>query len=329
MADTTVNRGYPLMADNEGDKPQAVNDAIVAIDEDVATFGAPAWGDITGKPSTFAPSAHAASHANGGSDEVALDASQVTSGVFLVARTPADSAATANKLMLRDANGRSKAADPVASDDVATKNYVLSQVSGGINYQGTWNANTNSPALANGVGTAGYYYKVATAGTTAIDGQSDWNVGDWIIFNGVAWDKVDNSEEDATSSVKGRIQLAGNLSGNAAAPSVTSLTFPAALVLALGAIADGEFLKRNGPSLEGAPGSSSKYATDVGNGSATSFAITHNLGTKDLSNVLIYENFSSYNVVQPSSVSINTTNQITVVFASAPSAGQYRVVVTA
>jgi hypothetical protein len=53
------------------------------------------------------------------------------------------------------------------------------------------------------------------------------------------------------------------------------------------------------------------------------------LGTKDLANVLIYENISTYNIVQPSSISLDTTNQITVTFAAAPSSGQYRVVVTA
>jgi hypothetical protein len=42
----------------------------------VATTGA--YADVSGKPSTFAPSAHAASHASGGSDAVTLAASQVT-----------------------------------------------------------------------------------------------------------------------------------------------------------------------------------------------------------------------------------------------------------
>ncbi len=68
-------------------------------------------------------------------------------------------------------------------------------VAGGLNYLGTWNANTNTPTLASGVGTNGEYYVVSVAGTTNIDGISDWGVGDWIIFNGVAWQKIDNSEQ--------------------------------------------------------------------------------------------------------------------------------------
>lgn len=72
---------------------------------------------------------------------------------------------------------------------------------GGSIYQGTWNASTNTPTLASGVGTKGYYYIVSVAGTTNIDGITDWNVGDWIIFDGTAWQQVDNT--DAVVSVNG------------------------------------------------------------------------------------------------------------------------------
>jgi hypothetical protein len=66
---------------------------------------------------------------------------------------------------------------------------------GGLSYQGTWNATTNSPAIpAADPSNNGWYYFVATAGTTAIDGISDWGVGDWIISNGATWQKIDNSE---------------------------------------------------------------------------------------------------------------------------------------
>lgn len=72
---------------------------------------------------------------------------------------------------------------------------------GGTVYQGTWNANTNSPALSSGSGTKGHYYVVSVAGTTSLDGVSSWALGDWAIFNGTAWEKVDNT--DAVLSVNG------------------------------------------------------------------------------------------------------------------------------
>lgn len=63
---------------------------------------------------------------------------------------------------------------------------------GGVEYAGTWDATTNSPALATGIGTKGQYYVVSVAGTTPLNGIAVWSVGDWAIFNGTAWEKVDN-----------------------------------------------------------------------------------------------------------------------------------------
>lgn len=74
---------------------------------------------------------------------------------------------------------------------------------GGAIYQGTWNASTNTPALSSGVGTQGWYYVVNVAGSTDIDGITDWNVGDWIIFDGTAWQQVDNT--DTVVSVNGKV----------------------------------------------------------------------------------------------------------------------------
>jgi hypothetical protein len=74
---------------------------------------------------------------------------------------------------------------------------------GGAIYQGTWNALTNNPLIQSGVGTKGYYYVVNVAGTTNIDGITDWHVGDWIIFDGTAWQQVDNT--DTVVSVNGKV----------------------------------------------------------------------------------------------------------------------------
>ena len=73
---------------------------------------------------------------------------------------------------------------------------------GDLNYQGTWNATTNTPTLTSSTGTQGYYYVVNVAGTTNLDGITDWQVGDWAIYNGTVWQKVDNT--DAVSSVNGQ-----------------------------------------------------------------------------------------------------------------------------
>jgi predicted heme/steroid binding protein len=77
----------------------------------------------------------------------------------------------------------------------------INSLVGGLQYQGTWNANTNSPTITSGVGTEGYFYIVNVAGNTTIDGLSGWQVGDWIVFDGTVWQKVDNT--DSVTSVNG------------------------------------------------------------------------------------------------------------------------------
>ena len=74
---------------------------------------------------------------------------------------------------------------------------------GAVTYEGTWNASTNTPTLASGTGTKGEYYVVNVAGSTNLDGITDWQIGDWAIFNGTAWEKVDNT--DSVSSVNGQV----------------------------------------------------------------------------------------------------------------------------
>jgi hypothetical protein len=74
---------------------------------------------------------------------------------------------------------------------------------GDLNYQGTWNASTNTPTLTSSVGTKGYYYVVDVSGNTNLNGITDWVIGDWAIFNGSIWQKVDNT--DAVTSVNGQV----------------------------------------------------------------------------------------------------------------------------
>lgn len=66
---------------------------------------------------------------------------------------------------------------------------------GALNYKGTWNASTNSPALASGVGTKGDYYVVSVAGATTLDGISNWGVGDWAAYNGSVWQRVEGGAD--------------------------------------------------------------------------------------------------------------------------------------
>ena len=90
---------------------------------------------------------------------------------------------------------------------------------GGLAYQGTWNASTNTPTLVSSTGVNGYYYITATAGSTNLDGITDWQIGDWLLFNGTVWQKIDQSN------------LVTSVNGQTGAVSVGTVTSVSALTL--------------------------------------------------------------------------------------------------
>ena len=84
---------------------------------------------------------------------------------------------------------------------------IPDSVLGQLEYIGTWNANTGKAVsdtrpLEGGVIRAyrkGDYYIVKTAGTklpdaTTITELDGLQIGDWIVFNGTSWDKIDNTD---------------------------------------------------------------------------------------------------------------------------------------
>jgi hypothetical protein len=87
----------------------------------------------------------------------------------------------------------------------------------GLSYEGVWNASTNSPALASGTGTQGDYYIVSVAGTTNLDGVTDWQVGDWAVFSGAVWQKLDqtNTVTSVNSQVGVVVLTAANVGATA------------------------------------------------------------------------------------------------------------------
>ena len=77
---------------------------------------------------------------------------------------------------------------------------IPDSVLGQVEYKGTWNADTNTPTLPTTPDKKGDYYVVSEAGTFV---GIDFEVGDWIISNGTAWEKVNNT--DAVRTVFGRL----------------------------------------------------------------------------------------------------------------------------
>jgi hypothetical protein len=107
---------------------------------------------------------------------------------------------------------------------------TITNAIGALNFKGTWNASTNTPTLASGVGTKGDYYVVSVAGTTALDGISNWGVGDWATYNGSVWQRVEGGADlngvnltvSGTSLLSGNTGVGGDTTGVVAGVTVTS-----------------------------------------------------------------------------------------------------------
>ena len=101
----------------------------------------------------------------------------------------------------------------------------INALASGVSFRGTWNASTNTPALASGVGTGGHYYVVSVAGSTSLNGVSTWAVGDWVIFNGVSsvWQRIPNTQlVSSVNGFTGAVSLTSSDVG--AAPTSRTLT---------------------------------------------------------------------------------------------------------
>ncbi len=180
---------------------------------DGTSSAAPQWSVVTASDVGGVPTSRQLT-INGTSYDLSLDRSwsvgtitsltgeATASGTGAVAVTLTNSAVIGKVLtgLNTSGGGNIVSTDSILEAFGKVQNQITALV-GGVMYEGTWNASTNSPTITSSVGNKGDYYVVSTAGSTTIDGISDWKVGDWIIFNGSTWQKVDNT--DLVSSVNG------------------------------------------------------------------------------------------------------------------------------
>lgn len=104
---------------------------------------------------------------------------------------------------------------PVSGYDLISGNkintyYLPDSVLGQLEYKGTWNA--ASPTVVSSP-EKGWYYICATAGGKNPSGSTGTNfaVGDWAVYNGSSWDKVDNTDEvSSVNDKKGAVVLSAD-----------------------------------------------------------------------------------------------------------------------
>jgi len=172
-------------------------------------------GDLTGNADTATALASAGTiqllEGSGATQGVGSNAVTYTSGGNVQLTTSLASTVVTAKVLTNLPSPTSSAI--TASDTIlAAMAKLQGQITGipqGLVYKGTWNANTNTPTLASGTGTTGEFYIVSVAGSTNLDGITDWQVGDWAIFVEVGatdtWQKIDNSQSITGSGATNKI----------------------------------------------------------------------------------------------------------------------------
>ena len=82
-----------------------------------------------------------------------------------------------------------------------------------MEYKGQWNAETNTPTLADGTGTKGDFYIVSVAGTQNLgSGNIQFFVNDRVIYDGSVWSRLSAGDVKTVNSVlptNGNVALTG------------------------------------------------------------------------------------------------------------------------
>ena len=201
--------------------------------------------------------------------------------------------------------------------------------SGSLNYVSTWDASSNTPTLTSSIGTKGNYYVVSVAGTTNLNGITDWQVSDWAVFNGSIWQKVDNSEavisvngqtgvvvltaanvgatpNTAYVNTSGLLSGGGQLTGNV---TVSLTSVPAANVTGLGTMAtqNANAVTITGGSVNGVTSNASTFTnTSIQSGSVGNVTLS-NITTTGLTGYL-YGNGSGSNVSASTTIPVSSVS---------------------
>jgi hypothetical protein len=113
--------------------------------------------------------------------------------------------------------GAANGVAPLDSNAKITEAYLPDTVLGQLEYQGTITAAAAAGLPVAGTSNKGHYY-VASEDFTK--DSKNYKTGDWIVSNGTAWEKVDNT--DAVATVHGRM---GNVTAQAGDYSANLITY--------------------------------------------------------------------------------------------------------
>jgi hypothetical protein len=230
----------------------------------------------------------------------------------------------------------------------AIKTYIDANIGGLGNLEGSWDASVGTFPVGTSpvAGTKkGDYWYVSVAGTV---NAVAFNVGDVIIakINAASttlatdWIQLEVNRDQATATLLGLVTLAtaaevqtGTDASKVVTPSTLSSrtatetrTGIAEIATQAESDAGTDDLRIITPlklktTLDNRTGG---YAINIGDGTATTFTVTHNLNTKDVTVELIEVSTGETVYADTTRPTVNT---LSIVFAVAPTAAQYRVIV--
>lgn len=106
--------------------------------------------------------------------------------------------------------------DSVLVTERAIKQFVQNSIQGGVVYLGSWNANTNTPTIANSTGNLGDMYAVSVTGTQDLgSGSITYTSGGFVIHNGTIWEYIGTDAMVASvNAYTGAVELWPVLAGD-------------------------------------------------------------------------------------------------------------------
>lgn len=229
-------------------------------------------------------------------------------------------------------------AEPTLAQDAATKNYVDTAVVGATIYKGVADGSAANPTAATGVGawSNGWMYRVTTAGSTAFGFQV--NVGDFVIYNGTTWNKIDATDPAVTGTTN-RITVTPT-GDTSYAVDIASTYAGQATITTLGTITTGVWNGTDVAVADGGTGASTAAGARTNLGAAGVFnlaftnatlssgilTVTHNLG-KQFCDFKIYDATNKW--IEPDDVTATSTTVLTVDMTSYIGfTGTFNIVVT-
>jgi hypothetical protein len=271
---------------------------------------------------------------------------QSDQGIVAMSNVPLDYWGNPDGNIVMDSHKITSLLDPTAAQDAATKNYVDTTFagSGALIYQGGYDATSAAPSA--GV-KQGWTYAVTVAGTGSPAGfwSPTLEVGDLIIANQDTpvdagdWTEINKNIDVATGTVLGIVNVpaAGGLSISSGAVSLPNVGTAATVggvskSLVLTTDTKGRVSSANAGDIQIAASQVTNFCAEVEScqtarekvgtiGSASSWTITHNFGTRNVV-VTVYQNSGSYQEVK-TTITRPTVNTVVISVAFAVGANAY------